>query len=32
MEDNRKKIEKLETDMVPKEFCAMCKSLLELKK
>lgn len=32
LEDNRKKIEKLETDMVPKEFCAMCKSLLELKK
>ena len=30
-----KKIEqkpKVETDMVPKEFCAMCKSLLELKK
>lgn len=32
LEDNRKKIEKLETDMVPKEFCAMYKSLLELKK
>jgi hypothetical protein len=32
LEDNRKKIEKVETDMVSKEFCAMCKSLLELKK
>ena len=29
LEDKGKKIE---TDMVPKEFCAMCKSLLELKK
>ena len=29
LEDKGKKIE---TDMVPKEFCAMCKSLLGLKK